>query len=99
MLGKMKDLYNLQKQAKAIKKELKATHIEAEVNGIIVIVNGEMDIVDITIPEFNMTQGPIKVAKDIKEAFEKGKKKAEQIAAEKMKAVMGGGFPGLGGGE
>jgi len=32
MLGKMKDLYNLQKQAKTIKKQLASIHIEAEVD-------------------------------------------------------------------
>ncbi len=96
--GKAKDLYNLQKQAKEIKKDLKATHIESEINGIIVIVDGEMNIVDIRIPEENLMHGAVRIAKDIKDAFEKGKKKAEQIAAEKMKAIMGeGGFPGLGG--
>ena len=95
MFGKMKDLYNLQKQAKSIKGELKATHIEAEVNGVTVILNGEMSIVDIKISEEAMQRGPVRLASDIKEAFAKAKKKAEQIAAEKMKDVMGGDFPGM----
>ncbi len=96
MFGKMKDLYKLQKQAKQMKKELSSIHIEAETNWITVIVSGEMNIVDIIIPEESLEIGGVKIAKSIKEAFEKGKKKAEQISAEKMKGMMGdGGFPGL----
>ena len=97
MFGKMKDLYNLQKQAKAVKKDLQNTHIEAEVNGVVVVMNGEMTVVDIRIAEECMARGAISLSKDIKEALAKAKKKAEQIAAEKMKAVIGegGGLPGM----
>lgn len=91
MFSKMKDLYNLQKQAKQIKQELQNIHIQAEVNGVKVTMNGEMELVDLTISEEAMTEGAVKLAKNIKEAVLKAKKKAEQIAAEKMKAVMGTG--------
>jgi DNA-binding protein YbaB len=99
MFGKMKDLYNLQKQAKQMKKKLQKIHIEAEVNGVVVTLNGEMDLVDIQIPETALAQGAVHLSKDIQEAFAKAKKKAEQVAAEEMKSIMGdmpGGFPGMG---
>jgi DNA-binding protein YbaB len=89
MFGKMKDMYNLQKQAKAIKKELKGIHIEAEVNGIVVTMNAEMEVLDIKIPEENLSQGSSKLSSDIKEALIKARKKAESVAAEKMQSVMG----------
>ena len=94
MLGKMKDLYNLQKQAKQIKKDLQKTHIQAEVDGVTVTLNAEMDLVNVEIaPE--ALENAAKLEKSIMEAFKKAKKKAEQIAAEKMKEMMGGGMPGL----
>ena len=97
----MKDLYKMQQQAKQIKKDLQKIHIEAEVNGVVVTINGEMDLVNISIPEENLAHGAERLSKDIQEAFKKAKKKAEEIAAEKMKSVMGdmglggGGFPGM----
>ena len=57
MFGKMKDMYNMQKQAKQIKDDLKKVHVEAEVDGITVTVSGEMDIVKIDIPESAMELG------------------------------------------
>lgn len=95
MMGKMKDLYKMQKQAKQIKKELKNIHIEAETEGIIITVNGETEVVSVKIPE-HMRDNP-KLEVYLVEAFNKGVKKAQAIAAEKMKDVMGDmGFPGLG---
>lgn len=96
MFDKAKQLYKLQKQAKQIKKELKNIHIEAEVNGVIVIINGEQEVQDVTIPE-EMTDR-VTIQKNLVEAFNKAIKKSQQIAADKMKDVMGGlGLPGLGG--
>lgn len=95
MFGKIKDLYNLQKQAKQMKAELQKIHIEAEIEDVKVTMNGEMDIVNIDIQESAMAAGHIKLANNLKEALTKARKKAEQIAADKMKDAMGGGFPGL----
>lgn len=95
MFQKAKDLYNLQKQAKEIKKKLQNTHIQSEVDGVMVTLNGEMDIVDVIVSE-EAAGNAVKLAKSFKEAFQKAKKKAEQIAAEQMKEMMGaGGFPGM----
>lgn len=94
MMGKMKDLYQMQKQAKQIKKELKNIHIEAEVHGILVTVNAETEVVSVKIPE--ELRMDAKLESYLVEAFNKGVQKAQKIAAEKMKVVMGQmGFPGL----
>lgn len=97
MLGKLKDLYNLQKQAKAIKAELSRTHVEAENNGITVRVTCDQEVVSILISEEAYGKGKEHIERNAKDALNKAQKKAQEIAAEKMKSVMGGmGLPGLG---
>ena len=88
MFGKMKDMYKLQKQAKQIKKELKNIHIEAEAGGVIVTIDGEQNIINISISDDAMTNKKT-LEKNIREALNKATKKSQQIAAEKMKGVMG----------
>ena len=94
MFDKVKDMYNLQKQAKQIKKELKNIHIEAETDGIVVVIDGEQEVISVTISEEAM-KNPKKLQENLVKAFNKAIKKSQQIAAEKMKGVMGG--LGLGG--
>ena len=84
--GQMKDMYKMQKQAKQIKKKLAKTHIEAEVEGVIVTINGEQEVVDVKIPEDKRNHP--KLEKYLLEAFNKAIKKSQQIAAEHMKVVM-----------
>lgn len=96
MFDQAKNLYQLQKQAKEIKKELQNIHIEAEVEGIIVIIDGEQEVVSVSIPE-EAHQNPKKLEENLVKAFNKAIKKSQQIAAEKMKGVMGSlGLPGAG---
>jgi nucleoid-associated protein EbfC len=97
MFQKIKDMYSLQKQAKQIKKELKNTHIEAEVDGVTAIIDGEQEIVSITFPEgegLNLKH----LGEATVKALNKAIKKSQQIAAEKMKPIMGDlKIPGMGG--
>lgn len=96
MFDKAKDLYKLQKQAKEIKKKLKNTHIEAESDGITVIVNGEQEIMEIKISDEAMSDKDL-LEKNLVKCFNKAVKKSQQIGAEMMKEVMGGlNIPGLG---
>lgn len=87
-MGKLKDMYTLQKKAKEIKQQLQNTHIEAEVDGIIVIVNGEQEIIEIKIPD-EALQNSTKLAENLKKALTKGIKKSQEIAATMMKDIMG----------
>lgn len=89
MFDKFKNIYELQKQARLIKKELKNIHIEAEVDGVVVIVDGEQEVVSIQLPE---TEQPNykKLTESLVKALNKGIKKSQQVAAEKMKPIMGG---------
>lgn len=95
LFGQLGDMYKLQKEAKKIKAELAKTHIFSEDSGVKVTVNGEQQIVSIEFLE-GAPEEKEKLAKVITEACNKAMKKAQLVAAEKMKAVMGG-FPGLGG--
>jgi DNA-binding protein YbaB len=99
MFKQMKDMYKLQKDAKAIKKELASIHIEAEVDGVVVVVSAEQETISIDIPdEMMQVENKKKLAKAIIEATKKATKKAQEIAAEKMKGIMGAmGMGGMGG--
>jgi DNA-binding protein YbaB len=96
MFDKVRDIYRLQKQAKQIKKELANIHIEAEEQGVVVTVNGEMQVVKVVLPD-GMERSAMETALVI--ATNKGIKKAQEIAAEKMKAVMGDMQGLMGGGD
>ena len=96
MFDKAKDLYKLQKQAREIKKKLKNIHIEAESNGIVIIINGEQEVQKVTINEESM-KNQKDLQSNLEKAFNKAIKKSQQIGAEMMKEVMGDmNFPGLG---
>lgn len=90
MFKQMKDMYKVQKEAKAIKKELAAIHVEAEIDGVVVLVSAEQELISVEIPD-NLcgVENKKKLSKAIVEATKKATKKAQEIAAEKMKGIMG----------
>ncbi len=89
LFDKAKDLYTLQKQAKQVKQKLKAIHIEAEHDGVKVVINAEQTFLEASVAE--ALAGDLKrIANGFVEAANKAVKKAQSIAAEKMKGVMGG---------
>ncbi|MEK7545249.1 MAG: YbaB/EbfC family nucleoid-associated protein [Patescibacteria group bacterium] len=94
-LQKARDMYRIQKQAKGIKKDLKNIHIEAEEGGVSITVNAEMEVVSVQISDEAMQNGKVSLQGKIEKAFGKALKKAQQVAAEKMKGIMGEmGMPG-----
>ncbi len=96
MFDKIKDIYKLQKQAKEIKKKLKNIHIEAESDGITVIINGEQEIMEVKISDA-AAENKKELEKNLVKCLNKAMKKSQQIGAEMMKDVMGGlNIPGLG---
>jgi len=106
--SKAGELMKLQQEAMKIKKELENTFIEAEVNGLVVTVNGEMKVektefeTDALIPGLSDAQKQA-LETAITDAVNKGVKKSQEVAAEKMQGVMGqmginlpnGGLPGM----
>ena len=96
LFGQAKDMFKLQQQAKKIKKELGKIHVFAESDGVKVTVNGEQQVVSYEILDEAILQNAKRLTKSLLDATNRAMKKAQEVAAEKMKSVMGG-FPGLGG--
>ena len=85
-LGKLKDMYKLQREAKKVKKELAHIHVEAEAEGIKVVVSAEPEIVDISIsPSVSQERLPGL----LKDALNRALKKGQVVSAQRMKPIMG----------
>ncbi|PIR49222.1 YbaB/EbfC family nucleoid-associated protein [Candidatus Peregrinibacteria bacterium CG10_big_fil_rev_8_21_14_0_10_55_24] len=81
-----RDLFRLQREAKRVKKELKKIQVEAEAQGVKVIVNAEQEVLSIEIsPEADHARLP----ELLKDALNRALKKAQVVASEKMQGVMG----------
>ncbi|MEK7672943.1 MAG: YbaB/EbfC family nucleoid-associated protein [Patescibacteria group bacterium] len=88
MFDKAKNLYKLQKQAREIKAKLKNTHIEAEHEGLVVVINGEQEAVEIRVSDEAMADKK-KLEINMVQCLNKAIKKSQQIGAEMMKDIMG----------
>lgn len=96
MMGQMKELMKLQQQAKEIQKKLENIHIEAEVDGVTVIIDAAMNVQEVRLSDEAKNGSKQTLEVSIKEAMQKGMRKAQQVAAENMKGVMGSlGLPGM----
>lgn len=95
----MGDMYKLQKEAKNIKKELAQTHVFAESNGIKVTVNGEQEVLSVEILDESILGDAKALSKNMADATNRALKKAQSIAAERMKSVMGMMGGAMGGGQ
>ena len=98
-MSKMKDLYKLQKEAKAIQKELKDTEIEAKsADGwVTVVFNGEQHLQEVEIAEEALRpENKREIEKQLKNTMSQAISRSQALAAERMKDVMGGlGLPGM----
>lgn len=87
------ELLKLQQEASKVKKELSNTHIEAEIDWLVITVNWEMKVEKVDFEKmdliswFNETQ-KLKLENSILEAINKWIKKSQEVAAEKMQWVM-----------
>jgi len=87
------EMMKLQQEAMKIKKELENTIIEAEVNWLVVSVNGEMKVEKVDFETNELISWLSKAQKEalekaIMEAVNKWVKKSQEVAAEKMQWVM-----------
>ena len=83
------DLMKLQQQAQKIQDELSNTHIEAEIDGVVITVDAQLKVVTTVIEDESILKDKKKLEKAITDAVNKGMKKAQEIAADRMKGVMG----------
>ena len=87
------EMMKLQQEAMKVKKELENTYIEAEVNGLVITVNGEMKVEKVDFETNALIEGLSSSQKEalqnaIQEAVNKWVKKSQEVAAEKMQWVM-----------
>ena len=82
MFDKLKQMYELKKQADAMKKELEAEVLEIEHGDVKVKVNGAQKILNLDYPA---DSDPSKV----KDAINKAMDEAQKVAAKKMQGSMG----------
>jgi len=90
MFNKLKQFKDLRGQAKVMQSALGQEKIEVEKNGIKIVMNGNMEITDLTIEN---QSDPSIIAKTMKDLFNDAIKKTQRIMAKKMQEM--GGFPGL----
>ncbi len=90
MFSQMGDMYRLQKEAKRLKQELAQTHISAEESGVKVVVSGEQEVISYEILDDTLLGDSKALSSATVKAMNKAMKKAQTIAAEKMKPIMGG---------
>lgn len=81
-----RDMFRIQRQAKQIKKELKNIHVEAESNGVKVIVSAEQKVLSVEIAESVPHQ---RIGEYLMDALNRALSKAQIVSAERMQAVMG----------
>ena len=82
-----KDMFRVQREAKRVKKELKHIHVEAEAEGVKVVVAADQEIVSIEIaPDVPHDQ----IGPRLTDALNRAMKKVQVISAEKMQPIMEG---------
>lgn len=89
MMDQMKMVAKLKKAQSELKKEL--VEVEAGDGAVVVQVNGELKIVDVKIdPELVDLEDIKELEGWIKDAVREAMQAAQELAAEKMKPLMGG---------
>lgn len=91
MFNKLKQLKDLRSQAKTMQGALADEKVELEKNGIKIVMNGNMEVMDLSI---NNDLSKEEIAKINKDLFNDAIKKTQRIMAKKMQEM--GGIPGLG---
>jgi len=92
MFDKAKELYQLQKEARAVQKELKSTEIEARSNNgaVSVIFTGDQHIKSINIDESWLEKDKKQeLESEIIKVVGEGISRSQAYAAEKTKKLMG----------
>ncbi len=83
-----KKMMKLQQEAMKVKKELENTFIESEVDWLVITVNWEMKVEKVEFEDTKIIWDKEALEKAILESVNKGIKKSQEVAADKMKWVM-----------
>jgi DNA-binding protein YbaB len=90
MFNKLKQFKDLRQQAKTIQDVLEKESITEEKNGIKVVMNGNMEITELTITS---EAGKDEIARQTKAVVNDAIKKVQRLMAKKMQEM--GGIPGM----
>lgn len=97
MFDKMKAMLDMQKKMQEMKRELENTAFEIiSSDGIVKItMSGTQEVKEVSITQdLGRIEKPI-LEKAIKDVYNKGIKRSQEVAAEKMKNITGFNIPGL----
>ena len=89
MFNKLKQIKDLRSQAKTMQSMLAEETITAEKHGIKIVMNGNMEITEIKLPDTDKSKLESSLPACLNDAI----KKTQKIMAKKMQEM--GGFPGL----
>ena len=87
----------LKRQAEALKKELNASHIEAnDVPGIKIVINGAQNFISLDIDDTLLAvENKNRFKSELLRSLNGAIQKSQNLAAQKMKAVTGFNIPGM----
>ncbi len=90
MFNKLKQFKDLRQQAKTMQSVLEKESVSEERNGIKVVMNGNMEITELTITS---EESPAEIARQTKGVVNDAIKKVQRLMAKKMQEM--GGIPGM----
>lgn len=90
MFSKLKQFRDLRSQAKTMQNALATETITEEKNGVKVVLNGNMEVISLTL---NDSLAKNQTEEILKNCFNDALKRAQRIMAKKMQDM--GGFPGM----
>lgn len=82
------EMMKLQQQAQKIQEELSNTHIEAEVDGLVVTVDWQLELISIDFEDKAILKDEEKLKQALIQAYKKANKKAKEVAAEKLSGTL-----------
>lgn len=89
MFGQIKDLYNLQKQAREMKKQLESEQVTgtSKDETIHITINGSYDLLSVKVNQ-DAQLSPSQIENNIKQAYEDANGQIKTILMEKFKGMM-----------
>jgi DNA-binding protein YbaB len=89
MFGQLKDLYNLQKQAKDMKQQLESEQItgSSKDGQLHVTLNGSYELLNVKVEE-SAQLSPTQIEQNIKQAYDDANAKIKNVLMEKFKGMM-----------
>ena len=97
MFDKIKGLMEMRKKLEAVKKELDNTEFDIAGSGGLVklTMNASQEVKEVFLTSVLDEAGKDKLQRELKDVFNRGVKRSQEIAAQKMKEATGLNLPGM----